>query len=680
MLRNLLIFFAIMSIGVAAYSQQPSSCKLINPAGGEVFRPGASIDLRWDTTGTYRAKWTFQFATSTDGPWQNLPSASNILDSAARRGVYAGGFRTPAVGITSGYVRMILVNEDGTLNEAVQDRNDNPFTIEQPAVTRPDSILKDPIAGKVFLSRTKIYGLDGYVYVDNGGELHIQRGTIIIGDTVGQNSAICVNRGGKIFAMGTKVDPIVMTSSAAPGQRRGGDWGGVLICGKAATNHAGGEAQLEGGIADANKVRGWFGGGNSPDDNDNSGHLEYLRIEFAGIAAAPNQELNSLTLGGVGRGTVIRNIQVSYANDDAYEWFGGTVDAKYLISNGTLDDDLDCDNGFSGRVQHVLVQRFKDRADVSTSQAWEIDNNSTGNYNEPLTKPIFSNVTAIGPLQDTSWTPSSTGAADRTYHTRFGAAAQIRRNARASIFNSVILGWPRGLELLSLPGQTAASKDSVMYKNNSLFGIKGRTLTLDGTNPGVAANWNETPGFNNFFDVSSPVNAALTNPFVIGTSFNAVPQNNANYLTNASFSNGNNIVRIDDEFFDKVSYRGAFSSVIALRWDLPWAEYDPINKLYEAKTLASVEDSHNWILDVNVFPNPASNVSSVIYQLPSDEIVTIQVYDATGSLINTIAEGLTQNQGFYEFTVDVNNLANGIYFVQIRTISGVITKPLNVIK
>lgn len=676
--RIFLYAIVMIALGLSAISQ-PTSVTLKTPAGGEIYRPGTSQPIVWDTTGTYRAVWTFQFATSPNGPWTNLPSAAKKLDSGSTRGAYAGGFRVPAVGTNTGYLRMILVNADGTLNDAVQDMNNVPFTIEQPQVTVPDSVLKGAISGKLFLTRTKIYGLDGFVFVDDGGELTIQRGTIIIGDTIGQNSAICVNRGGKIIAKGTKEDPIIMTSSAAPGQRSGGDWGGLLLCGKATTNHPGGEAQLEGGIADANNLRGWFGGRNNPDDNDNSGHLEYLRIEFAGIAASPNQELNSLTLGAVGRGTVIRNIMVSYANDDAFEWFGGTVDAKYLIAVGTLDDDFDCDNGFCGRIQFGLSQRFKDRADLSTSQSWEIDNNSSGNYNTPLTFPIFSNITAIGPLQDTSWKPTSTGGGAGNYKTNFGAAAQFRRNSRPSIFNSVMIGWPRGLEILSSQSQAAAANDSLMFKNNSMFGIKGQILKLDGTTTGIPANWLEIPGFSNSIDVSSPGKAAVTNPFQLGNSFNPVPMQNAGYLNNASFTNGNSVVNIADAYFDKVKYRGAFSPVIAERWDLPWAEYDPINKAYIA-TGVDDDNSYEWALDVNIYPNPANNISSIIYQLPVNETVTIKIFNTTGDLVNTIVEGLSQGQGFYEFAIDVNGLPNGSYFVQIRTLSGVVTKMLNVIK
>lgn len=674
-MRYLLLILTVV-LAVNIVNAKPTSVKLTAPKGGETFRAGSSQDIKWDTTGTLGAYWTFQFGTSPEGPWTNLPGASKRLDSAAGRGSFAGGFRVPAVKTTTGYLRMVLTNAEGSLDETVTDINDTPFTIDQPEAAKADSILKTPIAGKVKLSSSKIYALDGYVYVDDGGELHIDAGTIVIGDTVGQNSAICVNRGGKIFAKGTKEKPVILTSSAKPGQRKGGDWGGLLICGKASTNHPGGEAALEGGIADQTTKRGFFGGGTTPDDNDNSGELEYLRIEFAGIAAAPNQELNSLTLGAVGRGTKISYVQVSYANDDAYEWFGGTVDAKYLISNGTLDDDLDCDNGYSGRVQFALIQRHKDRADVSTSEAFEIDNNSSGSYAEPLTKVIFSNVTAIGPIQDTSWTSSSTGVADKTYHTRFGPAAQIRRNARASIFNSVILGWPRGLELLSAQGQGAAAADSLMFRNNSMFGIKGEVLRRDGTTPVIPATWLETSNFNNLVDASNSNNAKLTNPFTVGLGFNPTPQSSATYLNTAKFDNGNSIVNIADSYFEKVSYRGAFSDNIANRWDLPWAEYDPINKDY----VTSVEDEYIWQLGINVYPNPTSESASIVYQIPNNDVVTIKIYDQMGNVVDTIAENLVQAQGFYEFAINTNNLSNGTFFVRVITNNGTTTKNLNVVK
>lgn len=678
MFKQILGIFLVFGMA-GILSAAPTSVTLKKPAGGEKFRTGTSQDLTWDTTGTYMALWTFQFATSPSGPWTTLPSASKKLDSGATRGIFAGGFRVPAKATTTGYVRMVLTNSDGSLDESVTDMNDTPFEIEVPQVSKPDSVLRDAITGPVYLDNKKTYGLDGYLYVDNGGILNIPAGAVIIGDTVGQNSAICINRGGKIYAKGTASEPIVFTSSAAIGQRRGGDWGGILICGKATTNHPGGEAALEGGIADVEKIRGWFGGKDAPDDNDNSGEISYARVEFAGIAANPNQELNSITMGGVGRGTVLHHIQVSYANDDAFEWFGGTVNAKYLMAIGTLDDDFDGDNGWSGRVQFALTQRFRDRADVSTSQSFEMDNNSSGSFATPFTRPIFSNVTAIGAVQDTSWATSATGSAANTFHSKFGAAAQIRRNARTSIFNSVFVGWPRGLELLSTQSQTAATLDSIMFKNNSYFGIKGEVLRIDGVPPVLTLGWLATAGFNNVVDAETPTHAMLTAPFVIGsTEFSAVPAGAANYLSNASFTNGNAIVNIGDSFFDKVAYRGAFSPVIAERWDLPWAEYDPIN----AENIPSTVEEGTPVaeLGMDVYPNPAYDLVKVIYNISSGANVTVKIFNSAGSMMQSIAEGLTQNQGYYEFNLDLRNLTSGVYFVQLSTDKGVLTKTLNVVR
>lgn len=684
---SLIIFLTIGFTSVNA--QTPKSLKLLAPNGGEKYRPGTSINLLWQTfagsdSTTFRSRFTFQFATSQSGPWTNLSGATNRLDSASL-GSFNGGFRVPAVKTTTGYVRMVLQNTDGSLNESVTDINDMAFEIEQPVPVQADSVLSTPITGRVQLSNKKIYSLNGYVFVDNGGVLSIDPGTIILGDTVGENSAICVNRGGKINAKGTSLLPIIFSSSAPVGQRRGGDWGGLLICGNASTNHPGGEAALEGGIADdANtRTRGWFGGKSTPNDDDSSGVLEYVRIEFAGIAAAPNQELNSLTMGGVGRKTVLDNIQVSYGNDDAYEWFGGTVNAKHLIAVGTLDDDFDTDNGFSGKVQFGLVQRFKDRADASTSQAFESDNDASSSYNLPLTKSIFSNITAIGPLADTSWTPSSTGSGATNYHNRFGAGAQIRRNSRTSIVNTLFLGWPRGMEILSSQSQNAANADSIAIRNNSWFGVKSVALVV-GSNPQIQDTWTANPTFENTFDVSSGNNAKLNAPFTVGLGFNPLPKNDANFLNSAKFENVGT-VNLSDAYFDKVTYRGAFSNVLAQRWDLPWAEYDPINKEYKAQPITSVEDDNrsnfsSFEIGVKISPNPTTEVAQVVYNLNSTAEVTVRLYNSLGILVDTIAEGFIQNEGYYSFDLDFSNVTSGVYYVQIYTPNGSVTKTINVIK
>ncbi|MDW7996644.1 MAG: T9SS type A sorting domain-containing protein, partial [Bacteroidota bacterium] len=659
---------AVLIGSAITFAQLPTSVELRKPEGGKVYRAGTSQDLEWywDTTGrgTVYPIWRFQFATSPSGPWQDLPGATSVKDSGRTRLRYAGGFRVPAIRTTTGYVRIVLLNSDGTLNEAVSDINDAPFTIDQPLPVRVDSVLRDPIRTTVTLSRKKIYGLDGYVFVDSGGVLRVEPGTVIVGDTVGQNSALCVNRGGIIYADGRPDSPIVFTSSALPGQRAPGDWGGILICGRARINNPGREAALEGGIADAQRVRGWFGGS---DDNDSSGVLRYVRIEFAGIAAFPNQELNSLTMGGVGRRTVIEYVQVSYANDDAYEWFGGTVDGRYLISYAALDDDFDGDNGWRGRVQFGLVVRKPQNADVSTSQAFEMDNDAAASFNQPFTSPVFSNITVIGPLQDTAW------SAGRDYNRYFGASIQIRRNARTSIFNSVIAGWPRGVEIANANTMAAAYADSLQLRNLSFFGIKGTWLNFAGGTPpsGMTTDWIAKPTFGNELYKQSPLLAVLNNPFAYDDNalFDPRPRSTAPYLTTASFERSG-IVPIDDSWFQRVPYRGAFRD---RRWDLPWANYDPIRADY---TVSVGEAWHVWKTRLEIFPNPVqSEVVWIRYEVPHDSPVRLEIVTPLGEIVRQeVADYVLQ--GIYERPISLAGLGAGTYFVRLQTVSGTITQPL----
>ncbi|MFN9325963.1 MAG: hypothetical protein ACK6A5_11335, partial [Flavobacteriales bacterium] len=165
------------------------------------------------------------------------------------------------------------------------------------------------------------YLLKGFIYIEDGATLTIQAGTIIKGDKPTKGTLI-VKRGGKLIADGTASQPIVFTSNQAAGNRDYGDWGGIIICGRAPHNQPS-DPTIEGGV-DAQY------GGTDPDDN--SGILRYVRIEFSGIPFQPNQEINGLTMGAVGRGTILDHIQVSYCGDDSNEWFGGTVNAKHLIA------------------------------------------------------------------------------------------------------------------------------------------------------------------------------------------------------------------------------------------------------------------------------------------------------------------------------------------------------------
>jgi len=184
----------------------------------------------------------------------------------------------------------------------------------------------------------KTYKLTGLIYVTNNATLTIQPGVVIKGNFSNTGTALIITRGSKLNAIGTATSPIVFTSAKAAGSRAAGDWGGIIILGKAGLNINSGINNIEGITATLNTE---YGGGTSPINDDNSGTMKYCRIEFPGFVFSPNNEINGLTMGSVGNKTTIDYVQVSYCNDDAFEWFGGSVNCKHLVSFRNLDDDND---------------------------------------------------------------------------------------------------------------------------------------------------------------------------------------------------------------------------------------------------------------------------------------------------------------------------------------------------
>ena len=260
--------------------------------------------------------------------------------------------------------------------------------------------------------------------------LTIQPGTIIIGDRATKGTLI-IQRGSQLIANGTAAAPIVFTSERDPGQREGGDWGGLVLCGRSTYNLTGGSGQLEGGYG------GFFGGGASPVLTDNSGSLQFVRVEFGGIPIQPNQEINGITLGAVGNGTVMNNVQVSFAGDDSFEWFGGTVNSRNLVAYRGIDDDFDTDNGYSGINQFGVGIRGSIIADQSGSNGFESDNeNSTTLRNStPFTSAHFVNYSLFGPKSEAATTVS----------TNFQNGMHLRRNTQLKVYNTFVAGYPNGI-------------------------------------------------------------------------------------------------------------------------------------------------------------------------------------------------------------------------------------------
>jgi len=321
------------------------------------------------------------------------------------------------------------------------------------------------------------------VYVKNNATLTIAPGTIIRGDKLTQGSLI-ITRGAKILADGTAANPIIFTSNEAVGARNEGDWGGLVLLGLAKNNQPGGVANIEGIVPTTDTQ---FGGNY---DNDYSGILRYVRIEFAGIALEPNKEINGVTFGSVGSQTIVDYVQVSFSGDDSFEWFGGTVNCKHLIAYRGLDDDFDTDFGYRGKVQFFLSIRDKDMSDAAgDSNSFESDNDAAGSTAQPKTAPIFSNGTIVG--------PKGNGTTALPIGEKFEKSFRLRRNTATSVFNTLTTGWEKGLSIEGTPVVNNVNGDTLVFGHNTLTNYAANTITIynAGTGTGAAS----TAAFYNSF-------------------------------------------------------------------------------------------------------------------------------------------------------------------------------------
>jgi hypothetical protein len=329
--------------------------------------------------------------------------------------------------------------------------------------------------------------LNNKVYVKNNATLTIAPGTIIRGDKLTQGTLI-ITRGAKIIADGTATNPIVFTSNEAVGARNEGDWGGLVLLGLAKNNQPGGVAFIEGIVPTTDSQ---FGGNF---DNDNSGTLRYVRVEFAGIALEPNKEINGITFGSVGSGTIVDYVQVTLSGDDSFEWFGGTVNAKHLIAYRGLDDDFDCDFGYRGKVQFALSIRDKDISDApGDSNAFECDNDATGSAAQPKTRPVFSNVTLVG--------PRGNGTIALPAGEKFEKAFRLRRNSAVSVLNSLVTGWEKGLSIEGAPVVANLNGDTMVFVNNILTNFAQPSWSANNTNTVLNSGGATTAWYNSWWGV-----------------------------------------------------------------------------------------------------------------------------------------------------------------------------------
>lgn len=298
-----------------------------------------------------------------------------------------------------------IVIEGDTIN------NDNGGGTPPPANNNDVVILQGSITTDLTLESAKTYELKGGVTVENGATLTIQAGTkIIAGSESGVFAFLLIAQGAKIQAIGTAAQPIVFTSkNATP---NAGDWGGLLLAGKAPINR---------GLTATSEVANATYGGTDP--LDNSGTLSYVRLEFTGGKINADAEFNGLSLYGVGSGTTIDHVQVFQGNDDGFEFFGGTVNTKYLVSVGAKDDLFDWTDGWIGKNQFWVGLQTS----IEGDRGFEGDNLSSNRLATPISSPTIANVTIVG-------AEDGDGG---------NQAMKLREGTQVKIYNTIAKGFPR---------------------------------------------------------------------------------------------------------------------------------------------------------------------------------------------------------------------------------------------
>lgn len=495
-----------------------------------------------------------------------------------------------------------------------------------------------------------VYVMKGQIYFEEGASLTIPAGTLLIGEPA---ATLVIKQGAQIWCNGTLEDPVVMTSSKPAGQRATGDWGGLVILGRAPINLDPDETNIEGGI-----IEGTYGG-DFP--LDNSGRVVYTRIEYAGYRFELNNEINGFTMGGVGAGTEIHHVQVSYANDDSWEWFGGTVDHHHLIAFGTLDDCFDTDDGYTGRKQFLLGVKMPDVwDDAGQTNGFEAD----GRFElQPFSKAIVSNVTLIGPERVDALVGNLPAGNTHQY------MGVLRENTHMSIFNSVLLGFARGWSLRD--GSIDAAQDDILRIRNTSFSSM-YTGHPDGSahDTGRWADieaWLGNPAYGNIgVEQRLPSTVGLTDLTEV-TNLQLQPLLFSELDGTADFSDPYLAPVAGRYTFDTTAnYRGAFVPDLPMdqQWTAGWTNFDPQNTEYIVTSVADLGQTPLAQVDLQAYPNPFNPATTLKFSVPRSGNVSLKVYDVSGRMVAELHNGMLEAG---QFSVDFSgtNLASGTYFARL---------------
>ncbi len=388
--------------------------------------------------------------------------------------------------------------------------------------------------GNVTWTADEQYMLEGFVFVNPGQTLTIEEGTVIRAQTgQGENaSALIISRGAKIIAEGTQDKPIIFTvegddlEGSVPIEARG-LWGGLIILGNAQLNSEFNESKIEG--IPLSETRGIYGGSVN---NDNSGILKYVSIRHGGTNIGADNEINGLTLGGVGSGTTIEHVEVISNQDDGFEFFGGTVNCKYLAAAFCGDDAFDFDEGYRGKGQFWLAIQ----APASGDNLAEHDGGTDPVYGEPYCIPEIYNATYIGNGQLNS-----------------SNLMVFSDDAGGKYYNSIFTNQKAGIEIEYIDGindsYTQFNNENLILEHNIFYDIEANNnaLILSAFNDAGDPLTTQQIILQNY--LSSAQNEVYNPGITITeTDYDVVPTGDIT----------SNLAVYPNEWYDDVTYKGAF--------------------------------------------------------------------------------------------------------------------------
>jgi hypothetical protein len=488
------------------------------------------------------------------------------------------------------------------------------------------------------------YLLDGMIFVTEGADLYIEAGTTVRGGE-GQDldaSGLVITRGSRIFAEGTAENPIIFTAENDEGLTKDdvGEWGGIILLGRATTNNTV-EATIEGvnEITDDAALVGY--GGNN--DMDDSGILRYVSIRHTGIniGSSSGNEIQGLTMGGVGAGTTIEYIESFASGDDGYEWFGGTVNARYLVSAFNEDDAFDWDQGFRGKGQFWFAILDSDQ----TGRAAEMDGAGGNETGTPYAFPMVSNVTYIGPGM------SSTPSGDS------GQMLQFRDNTGAWYTNSVFTDHPgdavnvEDVDGTDIDSRGRLEADSLTISNSVFFGFGSGDTFADI----ASADFVETMLSSNSNEITDPMLRGISRTNDGG--LDPRPKVGSPVYGMAE--------PVGDSWFYGTNYVGAFDGS---NWLAGWTALDSYGYLGDG-LVTDTEDEFTSLpkeiaLNQN-YPNPFNPTTQISFTLPQAQQVTLKVYDILGREVATLANRRAFTAGQNTLSFDASSLSSGVYIYKL---------------